>query len=237
MRALLPQDVTVLFGWVDFVPGSTDRAAGYAVGKARMLIRDGLDDAADLSLEATLYTILHESLGHISLAQVPISDEQQRRALVLLDAGSPLPQFSDPDEVWRQAPGDAAKADALGTIKYWLRPFECIIDDMVASITDGLQSAWSRKYRRRVTDRRALKSLWVERRAAQVPGPADPPETDPTDPLPNPPDPCEDEHLENARLRAARVAVANQLEVERAAHDATRGLLAAAEARIEMLER
>lgn len=180
VAAMLDKPIPVLFGYVKSIPGTHDKAAGYTVGGPGILVRFNQAGAPNLSPESVIGTILHEGLGHCYLALHGPSDDWQRRALALLTEGPAIPHFNDPDEVWTGVPGET---------DYWLRPYECLINDMVVALANVTVS-WSHKYRRHVADLPALKALWLELIATPAPPPVVVPPDEPTsDPLPPPPDP------------------------------------------------
>jgi hypothetical protein len=172
---LLPLGFRVIFGWVDFVPGTTDRAAGYCTNKRTTRVRWGMSDAPNPTYESSLATIVHEGLGHCRLLQVPLTRDQQRECLQLL-TGPSLPSFMEPGEVWKKVVGEG---------DYWLRPYENVIDSMVPALSDVI-SSWHDKYKRRIPpgQYQKLKALWLDVQSA----PADmglvlPTAVEPNDPI------------------------------------------------------
>jgi hypothetical protein len=209
VNVMLNKPVAILFGFVKTIPGTNARAAGYTVGGPAELIRWGMPDSDNLSSESVIGTVLHEGLGHCYLALHKPDDAWMTRALALLTEGPPIPAFTDPSDVWKGAPGDDELAKKLHISEYWLRPYECLINDMVMALADGVTVSWSHKYRRHVAaaDLPKLKSLWLELVSAQPAPPPPVPDEPIDDELPEPPDPCADLQARISVLRSALDAI------------------------------
>lgn len=159
---LLPLGCRVLYGWLKNVPGTNKPAIGYTSNRRTTRVRWDVQGSPNPNFESTISTILHETLGHARMAQVPLTADQLDRCLRLLD-GPSLGNYANPRDVLHGVPGDRAKAQTMGISVYWFSPLEGIIDSMVPALSDVTPS-WHSRYQRVVPPSRydKLKAIWLE---------------------------------------------------------------------------
>lgn len=169
--------VVIRWGAIPNLPGTQSPAAGWTTFSPRLIrVRFNVKGAPNLDPEDEIYLLQHEIWGHMRLHDRPFRDGQKTACLDLLDVGPAIPPYADPDQVWRKVQGEA---------NYWLRPYECIIDGMVRSMSG--YSPYKAQYRRGVPRGLLpdLKQIWLQGDPV-VPVPIPPTVEPPANPTPDP---------------------------------------------------